>query len=313
MEEIMYEFGGYSDNHDLEAPEYFECPPEAFSDEELFGSAGNTRSLEVISATNSSIVEEENIQAKISSHPLYTKLLLTYLDCRKVGAAPEIVDMLDNIVQENDLHRRSISSTALNQPISDDSELDDFMVTYCDVLAKLKLDLGRSFNEATTFLNDIQTQLTNLSTTTNISEEDAEAKAEAEAEEGDRLGGRGNNGQQQKSSDESGSEVKFLKDKLMEKYSGYITSLKHDFCNKNYNKGKLPKEATQILLNWWTTHYNWPYPTDGEKKSLAELTGLDPKQINNWFINQRKRHWKLPSQNMQFALMETTIYGHFSQ
>lgn len=52
---------------------------------------------------------------------------------------------------------------------------------------------------------------------------------------------------------------------------------------------------------------------DGEKKSLAELTGLDPKQINNWFINQRKRHWKLPSQNMQFALMETTIYGHFSQ
>jgi hypothetical protein len=32
------------------------------------------------------------------------------------------------------------------------------------------------------------------------------------------------------------------------------------------------------------------------------MTGLDPKQINNWFINQRKRHWK-PSEDMRFALM----------
>jgi len=29
-----------------------------------------------------------------------------------------------------------------------------------------------------------------------------------------------------------------------------------------------------------------------EKAALAESTGLDAKQINNWFINQRKRHWK---------------------
>jgi hypothetical protein len=29
-----------------------------------------------------------------------------------------------------------------------------------------------------------------------------------------------------------------------------------------------------------------------EKAALAEATGLDGKQINNWFINQRKRHWK---------------------
>ena len=37
--------------------------------------------------------------------------------------------------------------------------------------------------------------------------------------------------------------------------------------------------------------------------ALAETTGLDPKQINNWFINQRKRHWK-PSESMQFASMD---------
>ena len=40
-----------------------------------------------------------------------------------------------------------------------------------------------------------------------------------------------------------------------------------------------------------------------EKMKLSEVTGLDQKQINNWFINQRKRHWK-PSEDMRFALME---------
>jgi hypothetical protein len=40
-----------------------------------------------------------------------------------------------------------------------------------------------------------------------------------------------------------------------------------------------------------------------EKIALAESTGLDQKQINNWFINQRKRHWK-PSEDMPFVMME---------
>ena len=35
----------------------------------------------------------------------------------------------------------------------------------------------------------------------------------------------------------------------------------------------------------------WPYPSEEEKRALGAETGLDPTQINNWFINQRKRHW----------------------
>ena len=42
---------------------------------------------------------------------------------------------------------------------------------------------------------------------------------------------------------------------------------------------------------------------EAEKLALAESTGLDQKQINNWFINQRKRHWK-PSEDVQFMGME---------
>lgn len=45
-----------------------------------------------------------------------------------------------------------------------------------------------------------------------------------------------------------------------------------------------------------------------EKNRLSEMTGLDQKQINNWFINQRKRHWR-PSEDMKFALMEGVSAG----
>ncbi|PON59672.1 Knotted-like homeobox transcription factor [Trema orientale] len=103
------------------------------------------------------------------------------------------------------------------------------------------------------------------------------------------------------------SEDRELKDKLLRKYSGYISTLKHEFSKKK-KKGKLPKEARQILLDWWSMHYRWPYPTETDKIALAELTGLDQKQINNWFINQRKRHWK-PPENMQVALMEA--HSHY--
>lgn len=56
------------------------------------------------------------------------------------------------------------------------------------------------------------------------------------------------------------AEDRELKDKLFRKYSGYISSLKHEFSKKK-KKGKLPKEARQTLLDWWNMHYKWPYPT----------------------------------------------------
>lgn len=52
---------------------------------------------------------------------------------------------------------------------------------------------------------------------------------------------------------------------------------------------------------------DWMNMQESQKQALAESTGLDLKQINNWFINQRKRHWK-PSEDMQFAVMDATNY-----
>lgn len=51
-----------------------------------------------------------------------------------------------------------------------------------------------------------------------------------------------------------------LKGQLLRKYSGYLGSLKQEFMKKR-KKGKLPKEARQQLLDWWSRHYKWPYPS----------------------------------------------------
>jgi hypothetical protein len=51
-----------------------------------------------------------------------------------------------------------------------------------------------------------------------------------------------------------------LKGQLLRRYSGYLGSLKQEFMKKR-KKGKLPKEARQQLLDWWSRHYKWPYPS----------------------------------------------------
>lgn len=56
------------------------------------------------------------------------------------------------------------------------------------------------------------------------------------------------------------AEDRELKDQLLCKYSGYLGSLKQEFMKKR-KKGKLPKEARQQLLDWWSRHYKWPYPS----------------------------------------------------
>ncbi|KAJ8759014.1 hypothetical protein K2173_003252 [Erythroxylum novogranatense] len=236
------------------------------------------------------------IKAKIASHPGYPRLLDAYIDCQKVGAPPEISCLLDEIRQGNDLFKREAASSCFGA----DPELDEFMKTYYDVLVKYKSDLERPFGEATTFLNEIEMQLRNLCTGASIrtlsdegamSSDEEVSGGEVEAREG-----------------QQNAEDRDLKDKLLQKFGSHISKLKLEFSKKK-KKGKLPKDARQTLLEWWNVHYKWPYPTEADKIALAESTGLDQKQINNWFINQRKRHWK-PSEDMQFAVMGS-LSGQF--
>merc|ERR1711963_1392114 len=54
-------------------------------------------------------------------------------------------------------------------------------------------------------------------------------------------------------------------------------------------RGIFPKVATNILRAWLFQHLTHPYPSEDQKKQLAQDTGLTILQVNNWFINARRR------------------------
>jgi hypothetical protein len=58
---------------------------------------------------------------------------------------------------------------------------------------------------------------------------------------------------------------------------------------KQQKRGVLPKQATTIMRSWLFQHIVHPYPTEDEKRSIASQTNLTLLQVNNWFINARRR------------------------
>lgn len=81
-----------------------------------------------------------------------------------------------------------------------------------------------------------------------------------------------------------------LKIELKQGFKSRIEDVREEILRKR-RAGKLPGDTTSVLKNWWQQHSKWPYPTEEDKAKLVEETGLQLKQINNWFINQRKRNW----------------------
>ncbi|XP_047671207.1 homeobox protein PKNOX1.1 isoform X1 [Tachysurus fulvidraco] len=61
-----------------------------------------------------------------------------------------------------------------------------------------------------------------------------------------------------------------------------------DSSSKN-KRGVLPKQATNVMRSWLFQHIAHPYPTEDEKKQIAHQTNLTLLQVNNWFINARRR------------------------
>uniref|UniRef100_K3YJZ9 Homeobox domain-containing protein n=1 Tax=Setaria italica TaxID=4555 RepID=K3YJZ9_SETIT len=81
-----------------------------------------------------------------------------------------------------------------------------------------------------------------------------------------------------------------LKHELKQGYKEKLIDIREEILRKR-RAGKLPGDTTSTLKAWWQSHSKWPYPTEEDKARLVQETGLQLKQINNWFINQRKRNW----------------------
>ncbi|KAG6416472.1 hypothetical protein SASPL_123902 [Salvia splendens] len=226
--------------------------------------SSNPKSLEG-GGSNSSSMERE----KIMSHPYFHRLLTAYVNCQKVGAPAEMAARLEE-AEACAGARRGQGGCAE----SEDPALDQFMEAYCEMLIKYEQELSKSLAEAKLFFATIQRHFQALTFCFSDSSAHTTTREMIMIE-----------GEDEK-----------LKEELLEKYRGCLGNLKEEFSKKKKN-GKLPKQGRQQLLNWWNRHYKWPYPSEAEKMALAESTGLEQKQINNWFINQRKRHWKPASSN----------------
>lgn len=64
---------------------------------------------------------------------------------------------------------------------------------------------------------------------------------------------------------------------------------------KNQRKSSsLPAETVEYLKAWMMSpeHVAHPYPTEQEKSQIMADTGIELKQLTNWFVNNRKRFWK---------------------
>ncbi|KAI3448490.1 hypothetical protein Pfo_005155 [Paulownia fortunei] len=243
------------------------------------------------------------IKAQIANHPLYHNLLCAHIECRKVGAPPEMASLPQVISKEN--HPISTYTAGIGA----DPELDGFMKSYCEVLHNYKEKISKPFDEATSFLSSIESQLVSLCKETLQSTTNSSLTSTTYHYADDSCGPSDENmscgkqdapDSQEPTCSRQGNHE--LKEMLMRKYSGYLSSLRKEFL-KERKKPKLPKDARTALLDWWNKHYRWPYPTEQEKNRLSDVTGLDRKQINNWFVNQRKRHWR-PPEDTRFTVME---------
>ncbi|KAH7576701.1 hypothetical protein JRO89_XS01G0133300 [Xanthoceras sorbifolium] len=238
-----------------------------------------------------------SMRAKIMAHPQFPRLLAAYVNCQKVGAPPEVVARLEEAyayASEEAINSRSTGSST--SCVGEDPSLDQFMEAYCEMLTKYEQELTKPFKEAMLFLSKIESQLKALTLVPPISGQNVSSEEEFDVNDLNyNIDPHAEDGE--------------LKGQLLRKYSGHLGSLKQEFMKKK-KKGKLPREARQQLLDWWSRHDKWPYPSESQKLALAQSTGLDQKQINNWFINQRKRHWK-PSEDMQFVVMDAAAYPYY--
>ncbi|CAF1284423.1 unnamed protein product [Didymodactylos carnosus] len=77
-------------------------------------------------------------------------------------------------------------------------------------------------------------------------------------------------------------------------------------------RGVLPKSATNIMRSWLFQHIVHPYPTEDEKRHISSKTNLSLLQVNNWFINARRRILQpmLEASNPDLILAKKKRYHH---
>jgi hypothetical protein len=91
---------------------------------------------------------------------------------------------------------------------------------------------------------------------------------------------------------------------------GHVGPMENDEADNAPKKGaaaaRFPRAAVKVLKDWMVMHIDHPYPTDEEKESLKDQTGLTVSQISNWMANTRRRQKARPKRSASPSIRPST-------
>lgn len=260
---------------------------------------------------NRNLNHYNQLKSEIATHPLYEQLLSAHVACLRVATPIDQLPLIDaQLTQSHNLLRSYASSQQQQQQHSlshhERQELDNFLAQYLLVLCSFKEQLQQHVRvhavEAVMACREIEQNLQLLTGATlgegtgatMSDDEDEQVDSDANLFEGS-LDGHDSMGFGPLIPTESERSLmervrQELKHELKQGYKEKLVDIREEILRKR-RAGKLPGDTTSVLKAWWQSHSKWPYPTEEDKAKLVEETGLQLKQINNWFINQRKRNW----------------------
>ncbi|XP_057504635.1 homeobox protein knotted-1-like 3 isoform X1 [Actinidia eriantha] len=271
------------------------------------GVGGELMESDVAGGGGGGVMNWQNARYKseILSHPLYEQLLSAHVACLRI-ATP--VDQLPRIDAQLAQSQNVVAKySALGQGnTGDDKELDQFMTHYVLLLCSFKEQLQQHVRvhamEAVMACWEIEQSLQSLTgispgegTGATMSDDDEDQlDSDTNFFDGSLEGNDSMNFGPLVPTESERSLMERvrqeLKHELKEGYKEKIVDIREEILRKR-RAGKLPGDTTSVLKAWWQSHSKWPYPTEEDKARLVQETGLQLKQINNWFINQRKRNW----------------------
>ncbi|XP_076889707.1 homeobox protein knotted-1-like 13 [Bidens hawaiensis] len=247
--------------------------------------------------------ELDKCKADILSHPMYHQLLSAHVSCLRIATPVDQLPRIDAQLAQSQqvIDKYSVFTDHHNQQ---QQQMDEFMAHYIILLSSFKEQLQQHVRvhamEAVMACWELEQSLQSLTgvspgegTGATMSDDDDEqVDGDANMFDGgldvaDSMG-FGLPTESERSLMERVRQE--LKHELKQGYKDKLVDIREEILRKR-RAGKLPGDTTSVLKAWWQSHSKWPYPTEEDKARLVQETGLQLKQINNWFINQRKRNW----------------------
>eukprot|EP00210_Caulerpa_lentillifera_P000570 g551.t1 len=202
-------------------------------------------------------------ELEIITNPHYEQLVKLIFDGRMIGESPHRRSMIEEEKKKAIQHISDAREISQGQGLDlRSTEIDAFLSQTCAAIESFNKEVTMTCIEAESTCNLFKKQIGSILSAGSI-------RPTAHAYSGDDAE---------------------MRARLKRKYAYEILSLNNEICGRK-KKGKLPSDATNVLKDWWTNNLVWPYPSEDAKRDLERRTGLSATQINNWFINQRKRHW----------------------